>query len=423
MKILLISFAFPPYNASGSVRAGLLAEYLLARGHDVRVLTAHDPGYPATMASSFPPERVVATGWLNVFAPHALLRRARGGTGGSQSTTRTGLRQMLINLAKGLIGVPDGQIGWYPAAIRAGRKILRGWQPDLIYSTALPFTDHLIGHRLSQHIGARWVAEYRDLFTENPYGNTPDWRQGFDGYVERRVLAPATACVTVSALLAESLERRYGKRTAVVMNGYDPTGYASIQPTPELDPRNLSILYTGIIYPGRRDPTNLFAALALLSPAERAAVKVYFYGQELRGVEDAARQQGVADCVIIRPPVPLRQAQMLQANADILLLLLWNDPRERGVFTGKLFEYAGAGRPILTLGCEDGVAADLIRERGLGKVLNEPQAIAMQLRQWLADKAAGGISPPPIEAKMGLSRAAQFDVLMRFLSEIGFKDA
>ncbi|MEL3889853.1 glycosyltransferase [Ferrovibrio sp. MS7] len=425
MKILLIAFAFPPFNASGAVRAGMLAEYLFDQGHDVRVLTAGNIGYAKTMVSRFPAERVTTTGWINVFAPYEKLRQAENGTTANSGTSAPAqssrLRRQLIDLAKGIVGFPDGQIGWYPQAVAAGKRLLRDWRPDLVYSTALPFTDHLIGRRLSTLAGAPWVAEYRDLFTENPYGNTPDWRLGIDTVIERWTLRPAVACVTVSEPLAESLRRRYGKRTAVVLNGYDPAAYGDVPAAPDLDRGKLNIVYTGIIYPGRRDPANLFAALALLSAEERAGVAVHFYGQDLRGVAHAAGQHGIGGSVHIHVPVPLRTAQALQLHADILLLLLWNDPREHGVFTGKLFEYAGAGRQILTLGCEDGVAADLIRSRGLGKVLNQPEAIAQQLRLWLAQKRGNGVVSPPASAKAGLSRGEQFATLEHFLGEIGIR--
>ena len=40
----------------------------------------------------------------------------------------------------------------------------------------------------------------------------------------------------------------------------------------------VSILYTGNIYAGYRDPTPLFQAIGLLTAAERRHVAVHFYG-------------------------------------------------------------------------------------------------------------------------------------------------
>lgn len=108
----------------------------------------------------------------------------------------------------------------------------------------------------------------------------------------------------------------------------------------------------------------------------------------------------------ISGPVPYEKALRLQQEADILLLLLWDDPRERGVFTGKIFEYAGAGRPVLSVGAEDGVAASLIRERNLGVSATTVDRIAAALTAWPDEsEATGRVSGPSIEARAGLSRA------------------
>ncbi len=42
MRILIVSGYFAPFAPMSGVRAGKLAKYLLARGHDVRVLAARD---------------------------------------------------------------------------------------------------------------------------------------------------------------------------------------------------------------------------------------------------------------------------------------------------------------------------------------------------------------------------------------------
>ncbi len=63
MKLLLVTWYFPPSRTIAAVRLGKLARYLLAKGHDIRVLTPQDPPLPQDLAVDFPAERVVRTSW------------------------------------------------------------------------------------------------------------------------------------------------------------------------------------------------------------------------------------------------------------------------------------------------------------------------------------------------------------------------
>ena len=55
-------------------------------------------------------------------------------------------------------------------------------------------------------------------------------------------------------------------------------------------------------------------------------------------------------------------------------MLFRSAPANRGILTGKLFEYIGAGKPILALAPE-GDAAELIRSHSLGRVVS-PKNVA-----------------------------------------------
>ncbi len=63
MKLLLVTWYFPPTRTIAAVRLGKLARYLLAQGHDLRVLTPQDPPLPQDRAVDFPAERVIRTPW------------------------------------------------------------------------------------------------------------------------------------------------------------------------------------------------------------------------------------------------------------------------------------------------------------------------------------------------------------------------
>jgi hypothetical protein len=75
---------------------------------------------------------------------------------------------------------------------------------------------------------------------------------------------------------------------------------------------------------------------------------------------------------------------------DVLLLCRWDNPAEDGIIPGKLFEYIGARRPVLSLGSLTGEAADIVRNGNFGLVSNDPMEIAQALRAWIAEKRSEG---------------------------------
>jgi glycosyltransferase involved in cell wall biosynthesis len=424
VKILVVSQAFPPYNASGVVRVGKLVSFLIDRGHDVRVLTASPLPYPRTLPVDVPSDRIVTTQSADPFAFLARRRaaqRARDDSAG-QSLVGTGWRGKILRWVGAMVAIPEPQIAWYPYAVAGGARLMKEWTPDVVYASALPFTAHVVAARLARKVSVPWVAEFRDHFAGNPYSNLPAWRDPIDSWIERRVLASVSACVTVSQPMAATLRARHSKPTLVVLNGFDRHAAPASPAHPDAH-APLRIVYTGVIYPGRRDPSPLFAAIAMLGDGAQN-VTVDFYGQDLRTVNELAQRYGVSEQVHLRGPIAHIDSLAQQQTADVLLLLLGSDPREVGVYTGKLFEYIGSGRPILAVGGSKGVAAEMIRSRGLGVVASDPEAIAGALRRWSDEKrATGAIVAAPREGKVGLSRDEQFDKVDDLLRQLVEKRA
>jgi glycosyltransferase involved in cell wall biosynthesis len=234
------------------------------------------------------------------------------------------------------------------------------------------------------------------------------------------VLGTAKGIVTVTAPWAEFYREKYGKPVALALNGYDPLDFP-FDPAAkaENDPEHVTIVYTGGIYPGRRDPTALFEALKLLGP-EADGFRVHFYGSAPSLVWSIADRVGVRPMVEVHPPVPYKESIRLQWNADVLLLLQWNSPKEAGVCPGKLFEYLASLRPILGIGYEQGVPAAFVRERAAGVFANEPATIATHLRGWAEAKRRGGGAVPrlPASVRDGLTRDAQYERIEDFLSRL-----
>jgi len=427
-----VSYFFAPAGTMGALRITRLARFLEGAGHDVRVLAAADPGPPPTLNCDFPDERVLRTSQLDInWLPRRLatLRNAFRTTpttafeaSGACAASREGppsrgasLLHRASTLYTDALNWPDARAGWLPYAWRAGRRLSHSWRPDLVYASSPPPTCLLVGKLLAARCGVPWIAEFRDRWSDDPYYPRPPWRQAMETRLERRIVGSAQAIVTVSEPFADSYAASYGKPVAVVLNGFDPADYAGRECRGASSSPCLEIVYTGGIYPGRRDPTPLFRGLALM-PKASTQVRVHFYGTNPAHVLPLATEAGVGHQVYAHAHVPHAEAVAVQQRADVLLLMQWNNPREQGNVTGKLFEYLGARRPILGLGLEDGVPAKIIRERSAGCFANDPAQIAAQLSGWLDTKRRLGHLPPlPPEAAAGFTRAEQFAKLEELL--------
>ncbi len=421
MKLLIISFAFPPFNSIGAVRVGKTAKYLTELGHDVRVVTAKDQPFPPTLPVEVDSNDVVYTNWLNLRGPVKVVLQEAGAASGSDSPNGhviNILKRTLGSVYRTLLYFPDPYIGWFPRAVSASSNLIKSWRPDIILASSPPPTSLLVAARLSRLHGIPWVADLRDLWVDHQYYQQPGWRRFVETKLERRVLASAADFITVSEPLADTLRVKYAKPTTVVLNGFDATDYPSESHVP-FNNGCLRILYTGVVYEGKQDPSPVFEALRILGPlAEK--FRVVFHGVYLNSVREMIERYNLQGIVEVKNLVPYRESLKLQMEADILLLLLWTDQAQRGVYTGKLFEYIGARRPILAVGPAGNVAAEMILKKQAGVVTADPVEIAGHLRNWLEEKQKRGFVPGlPDDVVAGVSRKEQVRVLEKRLANIG----
>src|ERR1700756_5418863 len=124
MRVLIVTFAFPPSNVIGAVRAGKLARYLDHRGHDVRALTT-DIVDDRSLPLEIPRERVIYTeyqqtkDWVGqVMRPWRRRTAAptNDGSGDDASAQHRApgrsLRQTLRRHYLALTSIPDSRADW-----------------------------------------------------------------------------------------------------------------------------------------------------------------------------------------------------------------------------------------------------------------------------------------------------------------------
>lgn len=419
-RLLIIAYVFPPSESVGARRPGELARFAADRQWDVRVLTA-TPADREAPDVGIPESRIVRA------APVPRSTQIVSTVRRAEARSRVGRRQLLSAL--GAFGrevlVPDACVNWVVPAVRRFLRRRQGWRPDVIMVTGPPASAYLVAASLARRMDVPWIADYRDLWTVGndywPYGRTR-LRRAVDHRLERRLLRSAAGCVTVSEPLAEIMRATFDVDTGVVMNGIDRRSAPADLPAPGTDPRGpaaptLTLAHTGRLNPGKRDPSPLLEAVALLGP-EAARVHVVFAGEDNGVARAAVARAGVADSVTNLGEVSAEKSWHVQTAADVLVLVMWNDPRDAGTVPGKFFDYLRARRPILMIGHPEGIVAGIIRSRRAGAVLSDPHDIADQLRRWLAEKDRRGRIPElPPSSLDGLYREDQLEKYLTILAE------
>jgi hypothetical protein len=276
---------------------------------------------------------------------------------------------------------PDFQAGWAAPAIAAGLQLLADKPFGVILSTSPPETAHCVAAALKRETGTPWVADLRDLWSDNYDYKWSSLRRMVDRRLEARVLGGADALVTVSEPLAHALRRRHRMPVYVVPNGFDPDDV--VDPGAELVD-TFTITYTGPFYPGKREPTAFFAGLQQAVAGghiDRSSVKVRMNGRNVDEpwVRAAVAAHGLTGIVETGGLLPRAQALERQRESQILLALDWLDPRQAGVATGKIYEYLAARRPILSVGPPGGIVEGLLRETGAGRHCSDVAQIVESL--------------------------------------------
>jgi hypothetical protein len=86
------------------------------------------------------------------------------------------------------------------------------------------------------------------------------------------------------------------------------------------------------------------------------------------------------------------RAHQLQRDSDLLLVLNWDDPKQKGVESTKLFEYLGAGVPILSTGGFGGDAIErILKETSTGFYARDQLEAYNYIKRILQDLKQGYI--------------------------------
>jgi glycosyltransferase involved in cell wall biosynthesis len=395
-RVLYVAFSFPPDSNIGAIRSERLVRHLPKFGWEPVVLTG-DKAYGHSASVKRGESGVVRVKYRD---PARFLLGSTSGKADAADqrkvepgTKRRDGATSVIRKFRSLYGLPAVRMLtmepalWYFPAKQVARSLVDADRDvALVFSTYGPSTSHFVASRISRETGIPWVAEFRDIWSMSSYGVRCRLLERVERWIEKKTLTPVSRLVTVSQPIADELSRLHGKQVDVIPSGFDGDDYSASVPLTA----KFTITYTGRLYHGRRDPTELFKALRLLRQEDESLLSnlevrfVGFNSGEVIG--RLVEEYSLGDTVKFVQQVPFKESVRLQKESTLLLLLSWNDPRDEGTYTGKLFEYLGAGRPILATSVyEGGGIPKLLSETGSGVIANDAATIRDILRVWLME--------------------------------------
>lgn len=322
MRILFLTFYYPPDLSAGSFRSGALIEHLLKRlpaGARVDVLTTRPNRYASIEITA--PERE-ELGSLTVervpLPPH---------------------KSGMIDQARAFLAFERGVM-----------RRIKGRKYDLVFATSARLMTAVMGARIANAQGIPLYLDIRDLFVDAVQEALP----GFKGQVFRPVLTMLERYAVRSAsrinLVSEGFrsyfEERYpSARLDFFTNGIDEeflTGNWTAHSSGAERP--ISVLYAGNIGKGQ-GLERIVPRLAKLAGPRYRFIVVGDGGAKEELLRESARE-GVRN-IEMRSPVKRKELIAMYADADVLFMHL-NDYAVCGkVLPSKLFEYAATGKPML----------------------------------------------------------------------------
>ena len=407
MKLLLIANEFPPLTTTGVFRALYLCRGLVARGHDVTVLTNFNRDVRVTdpwLESFIPPQvkviRIMSGGeklavrlkratkeWLVWVTGRRILALAH-------ALRKPGAEVVAPEEPPKVVAPEPPKPAEIPTStchleltplmekmLKVGKRVARSC--DLVFVTVPSWEPLIVADMIARQTGKPLVVDYRDLWACNPVAPGNDQEQR----VEHGILERASQVITVT----KSCERIYRERfphiaekVAIITNGFD----RAMLPEPKTLPGALRLIYAGALYGGR----DLGCVVAGLTSFSQEKLRLDFYGS---GHIVPSGSPEPPDLVERHGFVPRQTALEKLAETDVAIVV--SALGDKSALPLKTYDALSLNKTILFIGDEDAEVVDFIRQYGQVFTLPydcAPEQVEALMRDLIARKAEGTLSQP-----------------------------
>lgn len=358
-------------------------KYLPEFGVTPYVLTVSNPTYPSqdpSLSKEVPDQvNVFKSFSLEPFDLYAFLKNeSKSEVAAPTAPLSSGsMAAKIASWIRANVFVPDARAGWLATARRKALNIMKSNDIDCIITTGPPHSTHFIGRYIQKKLGAFWIADFRDPWTQIHYNQIlPRTRfiRWFDNTLEKNILRNADEVIVVSPTMAHVQKRIFERNYRVITNGFDPADFRGVG-SHDTSHKKYVIRHVGRINEASV-PHSFFEALGRLE--DPTVLKVEFIGNVHHKVQEFIDQYHLQDCVTIKPYIPHNEAIKAMKSADLLLLVIPDIKDNELILTGKLFDYIGAQKPIMYIGPSQGDAAEVIRELNQGYIFGQGETDKIQ---------------------------------------------
>jgi glycosyltransferase involved in cell wall biosynthesis len=364
-KVLIITYYWPPSGGAGVQRWLKFSKYLPRFGWEPVILTV-DPefaSYPAidhSLEQEIPDGLKVyktkATDWFRIYG------KSKVPSAGFAKNSDDTIKGKISRFIRGNFFIPDPRRGWNKFAFRQACEIIEAENIRFVITTSPPHSTQLIGLKLKKKFpGIRWIADLRDPWTDIYYYSKfypALLSRKLDLYYEKSVLEKSDEIITVGKTLKNSFtstNKINENKITVISNGFDESDYAGVK---SVRPGKLIITYVGTIS-GSYPVDGLIMALKDLYN-KKIGFTIRITGDLSQNIRNLLMSTFPESYVEFTPYLDHALAVQSIMNSSVVVLIIPDHKSNKGILTGKLFEYLASGVPILCLGPADGDAAEII---------------------------------------------------------------
>ncbi len=318
IKILVVTYNFPPEGGPAVQRAAKFIKYLTRFEAKTFVLTA---------------------GKKNKIVDETLLED----TVNCQVTTSLDYGTKFGGEFKKIFWrffIPDKSVMWKYTAVKAGLKIIEKEKIDIIFSTSPPHSTHLIAEELALKTGLKWIVDFRDEWVDNSLFSRAKLIKK-QKKMEQSVLNNCNHVITCTDTAKKNFSSRIQlDRITFIPNGYDEEDFKNID-TQKSNSQNDNLV---ISYAGRlnelHSPISFFRALSNLVKNKKLDNQVLSV-EIIGNLENKKWLRDFPELIDIVSFTPyLEHDKLLKTlnRADVLLLFA-TKMNSTEFFPAKMFEY------------------------------------------------------------------------------------